>query len=164
MTKRRTKGKVNSQPEAKAKRLRREERSDFVIASFSNKLKKMRAIIQSWKETGRPEGAFWPDTKVALRQWHAPEEGIYRWGSPNIDSPGGPNRDLVEEWERLRSEGVLIPTGSTSLKLENDELKRINRKLAEQLASRTFQVMELLDAVATLDGNHRLLTTCSLRR
>jgi hypothetical protein len=59
-----------SQPEAGAKRLRREDRSDFVAASFAAKLKEMRAIMLGWRNEGRSADAFWPDTKVALRGWH----------------------------------------------------------------------------------------------
>jgi hypothetical protein len=70
---------------------------------------------------------------------------------------------MVREWDRLLEDASSIPIGMTDLKAENDQLKRINRKLGEQLATRTYQVMELLDAVATLDGNHHLLSTYSLR-
>ncbi|NNH85778.1 hypothetical protein HLH89_33035 [Rhizobium laguerreae] len=160
---RRRKVPSDAKPEAAAKRVRREDRSDFVAASFASKLKEMRAIMKGWRSGGRPAEAFWPDTKVALREWHDPEKCIFRWGSPNMDSPGGPNRDMVEEWDRLLEEASGIPIGVTDLKAENDQLKKINRKLGEQLATRTFQVMELLDAVATLDGSHHLLSTYSLR-
>lgn len=151
------------QPEAEAKRVRREDRSDFVTKSFANKLKEMRAIIQSWRRDGRPSNGFWPSTKVALRNWHDPEKGIFRWGSPNIDSPGGPNKDMVKEWERLIADASSILIGVTDIKAENDQLKKINRKLGEQVAIRTYQVMELLDAIATLDSNHHLLSTYRLR-
>lgn len=160
---RRRKVPSETQPEAGAKRVRREDRSDFVAASFAAKLKEMRAIIKGWRSEGRSAEAFWPDTKVALREWHHPEKGIFRWGSPNMDSPSGPHEDSVKEWVRLLQEASSIPIGVTDLKAENDQLKKINRKLAEQLATRTYQVMELLDAVATLDGSHHLLSTYSLR-
>jgi hypothetical protein len=160
---RRRKLRSEARPEARAKRVRRENRSEFVVESFVNKLKEMRVILADWRSKGRPEGSFWPDTKVALREWHNPEKGIFRWGSPNIDSPNGPNRDLVKEWESLRAEALLMPVGVTDLKAENDQLKKINRKLGEQLATRTYQVMELLDAIATLDNNHHLLSKFSLK-
>lgn len=160
---RRKKISTETRPEAGAKRIRREDRSDFVVASFANKLKEMRAIIKRWRTEGRPADAFWPRTKVALRQWHDPDKGIFRWGSPNMDSPGGPNGDMVVEWGRLLSEASGIAIGVTDLKTENEQLKQINRKLAEQLATRTYQVMELLDAVTTLDGSHHLLSKVSLR-
>lgn len=160
---RRRKVTIETQPEAGAKRVRREDRSDFVTASFAAKLKEMRAIMKGWRSEGRPPEAFWPDTKVALRGWHEPEKGIFRWGSPNMDSPGGPNKDMVTEWDALLVDASRIPIGVTDLKAENDQLKKINRKLGEQLATRTYQVMELLDAVATLDGSHHLLSTYSLK-
>jgi hypothetical protein len=150
-------------PEAGAKRVRREERSDFVAASFAAKLKEMQAIMKGWRSEGRPAEAFWPNTKVALREWHQPEKGIFRWVSPNMDTPGGPHSDMVEQWVRLLTEASSIPVGVTDLKAENDQLKNLNRKLGEQLATRTYQVMELLDAVATLDCNHHLLSVYSLR-
>lgn len=160
---RRRKIQSKAQPEAGAKRVRREDRSDFVVASFANKLKEMRAIMKGWRSEGRSADAFWPDTKVALREWHDPDKCIFRWGSPNMDSPGGPNKDMVKEWNRLLADASGIPIGVTDLKAENDQLKRINRKLGEQLATRTYQVMELLDAVATLDRSHHLLSTYSLK-
>ncbi|WP_141489252.1 hypothetical protein [Rhizobium phaseoli] len=80
-----------------------------------------------------------------------------------MDSPGGPNKDKVTEWDGLLVDASRIPIGVTDLKAENDQLKKINRKLGEQLATRTYQVMELLDAVATLDASHHLLSTYSLK-
>ena len=160
---RRRKGPCEAQPEAEAKRVRREDRSDFVAASFAAKLTEMRAIMKGWQKDGRPVEAFWPDTKVALRKWHDPDKGIFRWGSPNMDSPGGPHKDLVQEWGRLLVDALDVSIGVTDLEAEIDQLKKLNRKLGEQLATRTYQVMELLDAVATLDGSHHLLSTYSLR-
>lgn len=160
---RRRKVPSETQPEAGAKRLRREDRSDFVAASFDAKLKEMRAIMKGWRSEGRSAEAFWPDTKVALREWHHPEKGIFRWGSPNMDSPSGPHKDAVKKWRDLLREASSIPIGVTDLKAENDRLRKINRKLGEQLATSTYQVMELLDAVATLDGSHHLLSTYSFR-
>lgn len=160
---RRRKVPSEAQPEAVAKRIRREDRSDFVAASFAAKLTEMRVIMKGWKKEGRPVDAFWPDTKVGLRSWHDPDKGIFRWGSPNMDSPGGPHKELVQEWGRLLADALDITIGVTDFEAENDRLKKINRKLAEQLATRTYQVMELLDAVATLDGSHHLLSTYSLR-
>lgn len=150
-------------PDAGAKYVRRESRSEFVRASFVNKLEEMRLIMKVWRSNGRPTDAFWPDTKVALRNWHDPDKGLFRWGSPNIDSPSGPNKQLVEEWNRLIADAAEIAVGATTLEAENERLKNINRRLGEQLALRTHQVMELLDAVAVLDASHHILSRHSLQ-
>lgn len=147
-----------AKPNAEAKHVRMEERHEFVAASFRNKIKQMHVILNSWRTDGRPVNAFWPNTKVALREWHDPKNGIFRWGSPNVDTPAGPHGELVQEWVFLVREAAKVSIGMSDVKMENARLKAVNRKLAEQLATRTWQVTELLDALSILDNTHHLLS------
>ncbi|MBY5565920.1 hypothetical protein HFO55_01415 [Rhizobium leguminosarum] len=139
-----------------AKNLYGSEKTDVVRTSFQNKISYMQQVYRSWKKAGRRGQEFWPATLVALKSWHDPDGGYHEWSSNNITTKNGNYSDLVDAFWELIDNAALIPAdGEDGPELRR--LKRENKRLALQVSTLTWQIMDYRDEIVRIDPNNTFL-------
>ncbi|MEH0292483.1 hypothetical protein V6R98_09770 [Agrobacterium sp. CCNWLW71] len=140
----------------RAKHFQGTDRTDVTKASFTNKIAEMKRVLKSWKARGKKDDSFWPDTLADLADWDDPNNGIYRWSSPNVTQRSSETYgDLVKAYWDLQDKALPFLNGDGLDTLHG--AKNLNQALSQQNSSLLWQIMELRDALSRVDANNEVL-------
>ena len=140
-----------------AKHLHGTSKTDAVKSSFENKIKHMERVYRSWKKAGTRDDQFWPTSLRELRLWEHPDAGIYSWTSPNVTLRNGRYKKLIERYWKLQDGAARLPSGQEPESSETQRLKKEVVKLAQQVSTLTWQIMDYRDEIIRIDPNNKML-------
>lgn len=140
-----------------AKHLHGVGKTDAIKSSFEKKLEYMQCLLKTWKNAGKRDDSFWPESLRALAEWNVPELGIYEWSSNNVTKRGGRYKDQVARYWKLQGDAQEVGNSvDDSPKIVR--LKAENVRQGEQIMRLQWEVMEYRDEIIRLNPKSDILT------